>query len=223
LAELSKGVGVIMPYSDGRPALLERPIGKGRALTMTTPISDEPNRNPWNLLPVGGLGVEPIPFVIMANQIAAYLVGSGNQHLNYLAGETALLQLDAGQQHLAYLLKAPDGKSYSYSAEVNRRDLSITTTAQVGNYRLQAGGEDGVDLGFSVNYAPGQTQLDRLADPELANVFGSMKYRLAHTREQIDRDISVGRVGRELFPPLILLVAILLGIEMLMANRFYKE
>ena len=42
-------------------------------------------------------------------------------------------------------------------------------------------------------------------------MFGPVKFQLAHTREQIDRDISTGRVGRELFPPLILIVAIVLG------------
>ena len=93
----------------------------------------------------------------------------------------------------------------------------------MGNYRLQAGGSGGENLGFSVNYAPEQTQLDRLTDKELAELFGPVKFRLARTREQIDRDISMGRVGRELFPPLILIVAIVLGLEMLVANRFYKE
>ena len=39
-----------------------------------------------------------------------------------------------------------------------------------------------------------------------------MKFRLARTREQIDRDISMGRVGRELFPPLILIVALVSGV-----------
>ena len=35
--------------------------------------------------------------------------------------------------------------------------------------------------------------------------------------------MSLGRVGRELFPPLILMLAFVLGLEMLVANRFYKE
>ena len=30
-------------------------------------------------------------------------------------------------------------------------------------------------------------------------------------------------MGRELFPPLILIVALVLALEMLVANRFYKE
>lgn len=50
-----------------------------------------------------------------------------------------------------------------------------------------------------------------------------MKFRLARTREQIDRNISMGRVGQELYPSLILIVALALALEMLVANRFYKE
>ena len=46
LEQLAKGVGVVLPYSDGRPALLERPVGQGRVLTMTTPVSDRPSREP---------------------------------------------------------------------------------------------------------------------------------------------------------------------------------
>jgi hypothetical protein len=80
-----------------------------------------------------------------------------------------------------------------------------------------------VNLGFSVNYAVHETQLDRLTDQELAGVFGPLKFRLARTRQQIDRDVSLGRTGRELYPPLILLIALALGLEMLVANRFYKE
>jgi hypothetical protein len=50
-----------------------------------------------------------------------------------------------------------------------------------------------------------------------------VKFRLAHTREQIDRDISAGRVGRELFPPLIVLLAAVLALELFVSNRFYRE
>lgn len=212
------GVGVVLPYNDGRPALLERAIGQGRALTMTTPVSDRANQNPWNLLTVG----EDWPFVILSNQMVTYLVGGGEQHWNYLAGQTAIVPLGAGDQRRDYLLSTPGRLSFPLTADLKRHEVAVTATEQVGNYRLQAGGSEGVDFGFSVNYAPEQTRLDRLSDQELAGLFGPIKYRLARTRAQIDRDVSVGRVGRELYPSLILVLALVLGLEMLVADRFYK-
>jgi hypothetical protein len=161
--------------------------------------------------------------VILANQLTAYLVGGGDQHVNYLAGQTAIVPLDTATRRRDYLLFTPGGLSFPVSADLKRHEVAVTATDQVGNYRLQAGGSEGVDFGFSVNYAPDQTRLDRLNDQELVGLFGTVKFRLARTRAQIDRDISVGRVGRELYPALILVVALVLGLEMLVADRFYKE
>jgi hypothetical protein len=219
--QADRGASVVLAYNDGAPAILERPIGRGRALTMTTPISDRPNRTdgPWNLL----LSSDSWPFMILANQIATYLAGSSERQWNYLAGQTAVLQLDASAKHRSYLLSTPGGLGYPVTPDLKRHELAVTATDQVGNYRVQAGGSKGVDLGFSVNYAPDQTRLDRLSDKELAGLFGPVKYQLARTREQLDRNMSVGRVGRELFPLLIVIVAVILGLEMLVSNRFYRE
>jgi hypothetical protein len=220
LDEPHSGVGVVLPFSDGRPAVLERPIGAGRSITMTTPVSDRPNQNPWNLLPVG----EAWPFMILVNQMTLYLAGSGEERLNYYAGQTAILQLDPGTRRSTYLLSGPGEVSFSLSADLEHHKLVITVTEQPGNYRVRAGGEEkGFDRGFSINLAPEQTLLDRLTEKELAGIFNPYKIRVARTKEKIDRDISMGRVGRELFPPLIIAVAIFLALESVLANRFYRK
>jgi hypothetical protein len=221
LDKLHSGVGVVLPFSDGRPAILERPIGAGRALTMTTPVSDRPNENPWNLLPVSD---EAWPFVILMNQITAYLVGSGNEQLNYFSGQTAILQLAPETKRSNYLLIGPGDVNVPLSADPQRNRLVITAAEQPGNYRVLSGGrEAGFNRGLSVNYAPEQTQLERISEKELTEIFKPNKIRVARTKEQIDRDISIGRVGRELFPPLILAVVIFLILESLLANRFYRS
>jgi hypothetical protein len=212
---------VVVPLSDGQPAILERPIGSGRSLTMTTPISDDPNQNPWNLLPVS----EPSwPFMILVNQMASYLVGSREDRLNYYAGQTAVLQLDPNKLRPGYLLSGPAGINFSVAPDQPQRRLVIAATDQPGNYRVRAGGQsDRFDRGFSVNLAPEQTELGRLTEKELAALFGPQKFRLARTKDQIDRQISTARVGVELFPPLILLLAAALALESLVSNRFYHD
>ena len=130
--------------------MLERSVGRGHVLTMTTPASDRPSQNPWNLLPAGD---GAWPFMILVNQMAAYLVGNSDQQLNYLAGQTAVLRLDIAAQRGSFLLFAPDGASASIAAELGRRELSITSTDQVGNYRLQAGGA-GASISVSASTMP---------------------------------------------------------------------
>ncbi|OHB71129.1 MAG: hypothetical protein A2V70_14295 [Planctomycetes bacterium RBG_13_63_9] len=214
--QLEAPVGAILPFGNGRPALLERSLGSGHVLMMTTPVSDRPNRKPWNLLPVG----EAWPFGMLIKGMMLYLVGSSDQQLNYFAGQTVALPLEARSRRRAYLLSTPDGLRFPLSADLKQRLLVATSTDQVGNYRIGGGGE--ANRGFSVNLAPRQTQLDRITEQELAEVFGPLDYRVARTRREIHRDLSEGRVGRELFGPLILLVAVALAMEYLVANRFYK-
>ncbi len=87
--------------------------------------------------------------------------------------------------------------------------MIVTATDAPGNYRLRAGGQsDGVDRGFSVNLPLVDSQLERLDEEQLKELMGDIDFRVAKSREQIDRDVSLSRVGRELFPLLIALVAI---------------
>jgi len=114
--------------------------------------------------------------------------------------------------------------TFPLSADPKQGRLMVTSTDEPGNYRIQAGGRTaGVDHGFSVNLAARQTELERLTQEELAERFGPIPYRVARSRGQIERDVSMARVGRELFPLLILLVALALAAEHVLANRFYRE
>ena len=46
---------------------------------------------------------------------------------------------------------------------------------------------------------------------------------MARTRDEIEVRVGLGRLGRELFPALILAVALVLAAEQLLANRFYRS
>ena len=215
--QLEDPAGTIVRLSDGRPVVLERAHGKGRVLTMTTPVSDRPNRQAWNLLPVG----DAWPFLGLMHQMTGYLVGSGQQQLNYHAGQAAVLPLDPTNRQRTYLLTTPDELNFPLAADLKQHQLVVSSTEKAGNYRIQAPGS--ADRGFSVNLTPEQTELRRIGEDELTELFGPFDYRLARTRTEIERGLSEARVGRELFPALILLVALTLAAEYIVANKFYKQ
>jgi len=94
-----------------------------------------------------------------------------------------------------------------------------------GNYRLQAGGgQQEVDLGFSINFPSSVSHLARAGEEDLQAALGEdVVFRLARDREEIDRSVSAGRVGQELFPYLIVLLVLVLAGEGVLANRFYQD
>jgi hypothetical protein len=221
---LAKGVTTVASYSNRQPAILERTLGKGHVVTMTTPISvapDSPAESRWNDLPTG---LENWPYLMLVDQMCSYLAGSTEGQLNYLAGETAVLRLSGEERYTTYLLATPRGDTYRQSADPKQRSIAIAATQSIGNYQVTAGGEQGgLNRGFSVNVPLKASDLTRTDEEGLKQVFGDVEFRLARNREEIDRHVSTGRVGRELFPLLMALLAIALAAEHVLANRFYRR
>ena len=95
---------------------------------------------------------------------------------------------------------------------------------QVGNYQVHSVGEPvEPDRGFSVNLPAQVTQLARLTDQELSDTFGPFKPQVARSNDQIVRNVHDSRVGREIYPWLILVFAGLLAVEYVVSNWFYKR
>ena len=220
--ELEAGAGpahVVASFANGKPALVERQIGTGRALMLTTPVSDPAYDDPWNLLPTAP---EPWPFLALANGMAQYLAAVDDGQLNYLAGQTVVLRLSPEEVVDSYVLVMPDGSAVRQTLSSVEHDLTIAAAESLGNYRVRAGGREGrLDRGFSVNFSADVSRLDRAVPAELVEALGAQRTRVARTREEIEVRVGLGRLGRELFPALILAMALVLAGEQWLANRFY--
>ena len=222
LADFNAGVNPVMSYSNGQPAILEKSLGKGRVLVFTTPISDEATAaDLWNTLVVGS---GHWPYFMLLNEAMLYLVGSGEDRLNFWAGETATMYLPENERQLIFSLRTPEGEEFPQSIDQKTGTITITTTNSVGNYQLRAGGtQGGVRRGFSVNVPAASTDLKRLSRDELTALLGNGKFRLSRGRDEIERNVNLDRTGREMYPLLIILVALVLGAEHLLANKFYRR
>ncbi len=207
---------VVLAFSNNRAALVERQVGRGRVLMMTTPLSDSATRpEMWNRLP-SGLG--PWPFVILANESVGYLVGKRNRRINFEAGETVVWSRNTASESNRYVLFTPDGNWHDLHAAVE--ELRIALTNEPGTYRLVS--PDGSAQGaFSVNLAANSTELRRTNSKHLDDLFGRDAYTVVRTHNEIVRKQSETRTGKEFFPYVGLLLVIVLGVEQLLANRFY--
>lgn len=230
LAEIDpQSAFVVAEYSDGRAAILEKTLGRGRVILATTPVSDLPDETPWNLLPVG----QAWPFVILANQLGMYLSGAADIRLNYLPYEVVEAPTGGREAGATFLLERPAdifAPSSSPDPPVRLQPdpamgrVLVPSTDRVGNYRLRAGtGESAYDWGFSVQLESRETDLTRLPEERLRDWFGSAGARVARTRQQLTREVAVGRSGYDLVPYLAILFAIIVAAEQVLANRFYAE
>jgi hypothetical protein len=99
----------------------------------------------------------------------------------------------------------------------------VRFTDNPGAYRLrgQLGGP--IIRGFAVNLAEETSDLSRLPAERLDELLGKGRYQLAGSKEEINRAVGNDRVGSEFYPLLVTLVALVLGLEHALGNRFYKK
>lgn len=217
-AEPSAGTTTpVVAFRNGLPAVLERRLGRGTVVIATTPVSqgaDDPDA--WNSL---ATGFEPWPFVILANEMLLHAIDTAAER-NIVAGTPAVVPLDRRDIPTAFV-RTPGGDDFPAAVDPVRGTVTFTATREAGNYLVQAGGRDqGVTTGFSVNLEPSATDFRRLGPDELAAVLGP-KARLARSEDELARDVELDRIGAELFGWVILLAALAMAADWIVANRFH--
>jgi hypothetical protein len=207
----------VAAFRNGLPAILERRLGRGTVVIATTAVSqaaDDPEA--WNTL---ATGFEPWPFVILANEMVLHAIDTVADR-NILAGTPAVVPLDRRDVATAFV-RTPNGDDFPAVVDRQRGAVTVTATQEPGNYGVQVGGRDGgVATGFSVNLDPSATDFRRLDPESLAAALGPGA-RLARTEDELVRDVALDRIGAELFGWVILLAALAMAGDWIVANRFY--
>ncbi|MEI8316436.1 MAG: BatA domain-containing protein [Planctomycetia bacterium] len=207
----------VMTYRNGLPAILEHRVGQGTVVTVTTPVSqsaDDPDA--WNML---ATGFEPWPFVILANETLLHAIDTADDR-NIVAGASAVLHLQRRDVATAFV-STPGGDDFPAPVDQRRGTVTVTTTQVPGNYRVRSGGDvGGIVRGFSSNLGADGIDARRLADAGLVAALGA-GYRLAQSEAELVRDVRLERVGAELSGWFILLAALVMAADWIVANRFY--
>ena len=221
--DLAPGTDIVMQYSDGRPAIVTRPLGQGHVLVMTTPISDLPDENAWNLLPTS---IEaPWLFIMLSDGITQFLLGTGERNYNYLTGQLVTLRPDVRQWPASCIVKPPQGDGVRITTDSLRQTITIPATEQPGNYTVSSGGSSGtsrLQTGFSVNASAETWNLARVTYEQAQTLCGD-RLRITKDRTTLEAGMSQSRTGRELFPLVMLLVLGVFIAEYHVANRFYRD
>ena len=224
-----KTARVLLRYTDESPALIEgisagqRP---GKVLLWSTALSRRPEVNSaeaWNDFPSVGSGW---PFVPITDQTAYYLAGAGAEKLVFEAGEDAALPLDPSRSYTAYSVIGPNAKAGERRADpVSGGLLMVSSPDEIGQWAVKAKAKDGPDglLGFSVNPPRGEMQAARLDPRDLDVLFGKGKYQLAEDAAGLTHAMGVTRHGHEIFPWIMAAILLLVTLENLLANTFYRE
>lgn len=215
-----KSAAVIARFNDRRqtPALLERALGSGRTVLLATAVDLKTQGRSWNDLPLAQW-----QFVALADQMMQYLAGQSDAVFNFSAGQQVLIRLAPGERVGQYLLRKPGLQQIRGEAPADATYLPIGDADQIGHYDLIGADEQSTfRSGFSVNAPPGESDFTRLGTSDLDQLLGVGRYGLAPSVEELERVVTRGRLGQEVFPLVLAVMVVVFAAEHLAANRFYE-
>ena len=213
---------VPLRFTNREPAMLERTIGSGIVMVMTTPISEpaySTDREVWNDLFVG----DNWPIYQLTVDMAKYLLRGDRDSINVQVGEIVSLQNDLAYYPESYRAFPPVAEKTPTDVSAAEGRISYKFVDAPGSYHLQ-GDDDGqtVNRGFSANLRQRETDLTRASKDSVDLVLGTDRYQIATDQSEIEMKQGTARKGQEFFPLLMLLALVVMGVEHLLSNRFYK-
>jgi hypothetical protein len=220
----------IIPYSgkERLPALLERRFDRkqvrGRVLLFTTPLDDNhlnplDSNKPWNDY------LQTSFFPVMPQRAVGYLAGeTEDANVNFLCGQSVPVALTSNARFPSYTIVGPGLKGQE--AIVNRAEkqveLNITQAVQPGNFKVI--GKDKEVSAFTLNVPPEENRLTRVPPEQIESLLGEGSLMSADQKTDLSDALqNHWSQPLELLPTLMILLLLVLALENLLANKFYRR
>lgn len=218
--ELAEESRVLMEYNDRsrRPALLERQVGRGRVVMFTSAMD---NSDGWN---EGLISFEPWAFLMLVDLSMQYLTGASEIERNFTVGEAIEIAVPESRRFVQYRVRRPRSRSTEGTFPFDQKTVLLTDIDEAGLYQLRSADEgNAFTSDFAANDLDSESDLTTISDEMLTKMLGEKRYARVTDPQELDRAVSLGRLGVEVFPVLMGLLIMLFCSEHLMANFFYDE
>ena len=200
---------VLLSYEDGRPFLLERSLGRGRVLLITSTADRD-----WTDLPTR---IAYVPLVHGLMGYAAQL-SEATQRQQVLMPEPASVRMPGAQEGASLTVYTPDGEELlsRFASRDGVVEAPVTEYTVPGIYRLDAGA--GPDY-LAVNGTRGESDFAKLQQSDLQKRWQPMSVVLQEESDPGGEAGDAPLAGREMAGILLLSLVAVLMVENVCANR----
>lgn len=204
---------VIVKFTDGSPAVVEAPYGKGRVVLFSTPATTQGNNFP--------LHPDFVPF--LQRMIGFLTLDKSGDSLAIAPGAVfqARVPDDLVRREIAVIAPGSHGKPHPAGrVEMANRDAVIRyrETAKTGAYRFTVAGTDNVIAAVAVQMDPKESDLRMVPADKLASLQGDGAPAAAASGKQAAAPAP--KIRRELWTFFVCAAFVVALVEMALAHRF---
>jgi hypothetical protein len=224
-APADKDTVVLSTYEKNEhpPALLERAVERGRVLQFTTPMATrqlDRTRDWHNYWTDSSFGL------VLEDQVLRYLTGESTKpELNYLCGQIPRVPMSSSLASPPYTLDGPGLALAETNVKFQEGETQLTLPQATtpGNYVIRDANKR-IVAGCSLNIRPEESDLERVPAEEIESVLGKdTLVQVGRTTSLKDALSGIRPPPLELLPWLMMALLVVLTVESLLANRFYRR
>jgi uncharacterized membrane protein len=222
---------IVVHYDDDKktPAILERNVERGKVVMLTTSFDDKPEMRNGKAVRDWHNYTQNYFAPIFESVLLGYLAGEVDQpNFSYLPGQKVPVTFPAGSEAFNFSLFGPgigaaDGAVQRESPK--QATAWIDQAVTPGNYYLFEGDRATSPFAaFSINPAPQESRLSRVALKDIEEVLGPDSVLPLDYRDDLLKLLKDRWPEPvELLPWLMILVLLLLAAENLFSNLFYRR
>jgi hypothetical protein len=207
---------VVMRFADGSPAITERPVGRGRVILFSSTADTA-----WNDLPV-----KPGIFVPLIYRALGSIVTRQDEGLLLRAGEKFVFHPPADLIANDAIFKTPSdapgraGRSRRVELVDRQATLTFDETDVAGAYEVKIGESPAVK--FAVQSDPAESDLAMLGPDHAKTIEQFAEMIVFDKTPQLAQVIEQGRIGKELWMPIVMIALALAASETLLAHWFSR-
>jgi hypothetical protein len=215
----NSNVKTLLRFNLGKPALVEKSLGRGKLLLLAAPMDEKLN----------DLVIHPF-FVPMINRSVEYLASDLTRlDEDLLVGSEVFRELSADFAGKEIELVNPQMKRTALhpSFKADKLHLNIVDTSLPGIYSLQVSNSSAdqaeiVDR-FVVNIDPGDSDPRMIDNPDLEKKLEGTPFVYVNPQADMGKSILQSRYGRELWKTFLWIAFGLLALEMVLVRTRKKE
>ncbi|MCX7806002.1 MAG: VWA domain-containing protein, partial [Planctomycetota bacterium] len=208
------GGSVLLRFSDGVPAVIEKRCGRGRVVFVNTSADGR-----WNSMPFSR------DFPVFVQELLRHLMGEPDAAVNLPVGGRYEQPVMLSAQHMILVTPSGDKVRVTPVQDPGAKEWKavFTDTSQQGLYRFEAAEEALERPRFVANLMPDEGDPARFTEREFASRFGSDEIQYVDNPSAIRRLVESLHSRKELAMAILWTLGGLLLIETFLAMQFGKR
>jgi hypothetical protein len=207
------GLAVLARLDGGEPLLVERQVGRGKVVMLATS-----GHVGWSNFPLRPL------FLPLLARMTFQFAGAEQTRHTALAGLPLVVPLDEKLRSSSAEIQPPSGtvNRFKLVDEKGQRlkEFRYPDTDEIGIYLVRLlGGAKPVEIAYSVNVDPEESNPAKIDHDELMKRFGKTPLVFADDPEHLDNVFKLLREGKSLWGMFLTAVLVVLIFETLVSNR----